>query len=560
MMTEQEQKDGHGAIDPIRLEVIRNALVAAAEEMSVAIARTSRSPSVREILDYSTAVFDADGNNVAQSSRIPVHLNSMSTCLETIIDRHIPVDAWQPGDVIVTNDPYHSGGQHLPDIIAFKPVFAGDQRIAIAGTLCHHIDMGGGAPGSYDPGATEIFREGLRIPAIKIVERGKRNAALIEIIALNVREPEMVAADIIAQIAALDIGAAGIGRLVDKFGPAIVSAATNQIQLQSELAMRRAISAMPDGTFTFEDFVDGDGIVDEPIRISAAVTIDTDTISVDLSGSAAQVRGPVNCTLNMSKSAVYYAIMSATGGDIPPNAGCYRPITVHAPAGSVVNANHPASVANRMAVGHRIVNTVLGAMSQALPQRIPAAYYGVSYVYTIEPVLADGRRQVYFEIEVGGWGAAPTYDGPNALSAGFHNLANAPIEIIESSYPITFTTYGLRVGSGGQGQYRGGLGLVREWRLDAPVGRFNSSFERFRFAPYGLAGGEPGATGRLTLQRNGKEQVLDAKERDLELQRGDVLRLETSGGGGFGSPQDRNPQAVRFDIENGYVANSTTSQ
>lgn len=541
------------AIDPIQLEVLRNALVAASEEMSVTIWRTSRSTVVREMLDYSTAVFDAEGRNVAQATRIPVHLNSMATCLDDLLRHRAPISDWRDGDVLITNDPY-CGGQHLPDILAYRPVFLDGEPVAIVGALCHHIDVGGGAPGSYDALATEIYQEGLRIPPVKLYAAGERNQAVFDMILQNSREPEKVGGDLASQVAALEVGATEVARVTRRYGTAALRAAGDAILDQSEQAMRAALRAMPDGLYEFEDCVDDDGITDEPLRIRVALTIQDDRATVDFTGSSPQAAGSVNCTLNMSKSAVYFAVMSAAGGDFSANSGCYRPIEVIAPLGTVVNCRHPAPVANRMATGHRIVNTVMGALAKVVPDRVPAAYYGVSYVYSLGAERDDGGHDVYLEIEVGGWGAHPESDGANAFSAGFHNLANSPIEMIESAYPVTFTAYGLTPDSGGAGRTRGGLGLHREWRLDAPRGVLSTSFERFRFAPYGLAGGEAGPLGRLYVRRNGELEEPGAKITGLALRRGDTVRLETSGGGGFGDPKARSAGDVARDVRDGYVS------
>ncbi|MEC8028139.1 MAG: hydantoinase B/oxoprolinase family protein, partial [Pseudomonadota bacterium] len=491
----------HDSLDAVQTEVIRNALVSAAEEMSVTIWRTSRSSVVREILDYSTCVFDAHGQSVAQAARMPVHLNSMAACLEDLIAGPFPLENWHDGDVIITNDPY-SGGQHLPDIQTFKPVFLDGQLIAIAGILVHHLDVGGGAPGSYDAGASEIHQEGLRIPPLKIVEGGRRNQAIIDMLLANSREPANVGGDFASQLAALGTGAETLQRISRRYGAARLAAAARRIQDQSEAAMRAVIAASPDGQYSFTDWVDDDGIDrDTQLKIQVQVTIAGDQVSIDLDGSSPQATGPINCTVNMTRSAVICGVLMSIGRDVPANAGCYRPITIHAPAGSVVNAQYPAPVANRMATGHRIVNAVMGAFAAALPERVPASYYGVSYAYAVNAINADGSRQVYFDLECGGWGGHPNGDGASGFSCGFHNIANSPIEMIEGDYPITFTRYGLRAGSGGAGKHRGGLGLVRAFRLDAPAGVFAANLDRFKVPPYGLAGGAPGAPGRLTLTR-----------------------------------------------------------
>jgi N-methylhydantoinase B len=540
-------------IDPVRLEVIRNGLVAAAEEMSITIWRTSRSTVVREILDYSTAVFDADGRNIAQSARIPVHLNSMSDCLRTILERFIPLDQWNDGDVIVTNDPY-SGGQHLPDIQTFRPVFVDGARVAIVGTLCHHVDVGGGAAGSYYAGATEIFQEGIRIPPLRLVDKDVLNRGVFEMLLHNVRQPEETRGDLNAQIAALGIGARAVARMARKYGAAPLAAAMAAILDGSERMMRTALAAMPDGEASFVELVDGDGQSDEAIRLAVKITKTRDTIALDFTGSSPQVSGPVNNTPAMTCSAVYYALLAALGGDIPANSGCYRPVSVTLPEGSVVNASFPAPVSGRMVVNHRIATAVFGALAQMMPARIPASYYAISYVYALQTTGLQAKRQVYFDIEVGGWGGHAKGDGASALSCGLHNNTNAPIEMVEAKYPVTFTRYGLIPDSGGGGEFRGGLGLVREWQLDAPAGVLATSFERFRHPPYGLAGGKPGSLSRTTVTRaDGASVSLPSKVSGFALHAGDIVTIETSGGGGFGDPRRRDPARVARDVSEGLV-------
>ncbi|MEM0989883.1 MAG: hydantoinase B/oxoprolinase family protein [Pseudomonadota bacterium] len=527
-------------IDPVTLEVLRNALIAGAEEMNVAIWRIARSTVVRETLDYSTALFDGQGRAVAQSTRIPVHLNSMSVCLEDIIAGPLPLEHWQDGDVILTNDPYAGGGQHLPDFVAFRPVFAEGRRIAISAAIVHHVDVGGGAPGSYFAGATEIQHEGLRLPPLKLVEGGKLNRAVFDIICRNSREPAMIGGDVQAQLAALEVGAKAIDRAVARYGADILAEAMTAVQDQSEAAMRAVLGGLPDGTYRFRDYVDDDGQGAVDLDIACTVEIRGETAHIDLSDSADQAAGPVNCTLNMARSGVYCALLCLAEGKVMANSGAYRPIQVTCRPGAITNCQEPAPVANRMATGHRLVTTVLGALAQAAPDRVPAAYYGVSYVSALlapDP-LVPGERRVYFEIEVGGWGGHPDGPGADGFSCGFHNGANSPVEMCETLFPITFTEYAFRRGSGGAGQQPGGMGLSREWRLDADWGTVSGSFERFRHGPYGLAGGTPGQTGRFVLTRDGAEQELPSKVSNIPLKRGDLVKLETSGGGGWGVPQD----------------------
>ena len=543
------------SLNPVQIEIIRNALVSAAEEMSVTIWRTSRSSVVREILDYSTCVFDANGQSVAQAARMPVHLNSMAACLEDLINQHIPIEEWYDGDVIITNDPY-SGGQHLPDIQTFRPVFHEGRRIAIAGILVHHLDVGGGAPGSYYAEATEIYQEGLCIPPLKIVQGGERNEAVVKMLLANTREPVNVGGDFSSQLAALETGALTLQRIGKRYGADRLAEACERIQAASEAQTRAVFAEIPNGVYEFEDFVDDDGIeLDRKLRINARLIVHDDSVEVDLSQSSSQAKGPVNCTFNMTRSAVICGALMAIGREVPANAGCYRPISVIAPLGSVVNARHPAPVANRMAVGHRVVNAVMGAFAQAVPERVPASYYGVSYAYALSANNADGSRQVYFDLECGGWGGHPDGDGANGFSCGFHNISNTPIEMIENDYPLTFMQYGLVPNSGGEGKSRGGLGLVREFRLDAPEGTFAANLDRFKIAPYGLEGGEPGRVGQLIVRRAGSdtEENLASKVAGLNMKTGDIIRLETAGGGGHGNPKDRSKSDILDDLLEGYT-------
>ena len=543
------------SLNPVQIEIIRNALVSAAEEMSVTIWRTSRSSVVREILDYSTCVFDANGQSVAQAARMPVHLNSMAACLEDLINHHIPIEEWYDGDVIITNDPY-SGGQHLPDIQTFRPVFHEGRRIAIAGILVHHLDVGGGAPGSYYAEATEIYQEGLCIPPLKIVQGGERNKAVVKMLLANTREPINVGGDFSSQLAALETGALTLQRIGKRYGADRLAEACERIQAASEAQTRAVFAEIPNGVYEFEDFVDDDGIeLDRKLRINARLIVHDVSVEVDLSQSSSQAKGPVNCTFNMTRSAVICGALMAIGREVPANAGCYRPISVIAPLGSVVNARHPAPVANRMAVGHRVVNAVMGAFAQAVPERVPASYYGVSYAYALSANNADGSRQVYFDLECGGWGGHPDGDGANGFSCGFHNISNTPIEMIENDYPLTFMQYGLVPNSGGEGKSRGGLGLVREFRLDAPEGTFAANLDRFKIAPYGLEGGEPGRVGQLIVRRAGSdtEENLASKVAGLNMKTGDIIRLETAGGGGHGNPKDRSKSDILDDLLEGYT-------
>jgi N-methylhydantoinase B len=545
-------------ISPIELEIIHNALTAAAAEMDVTVWRTSRSTIVRELLDYSTAIFDRHGWNVAQAARIPSHLNSMSTFLMEILANHIPPEQWQPGDVVISNDPY-CGGQHLPDIVAFKPVFCAGRRVGFVGTLCHHLDVGGSSPGSYGSSATEIYQEGLRIPPLKLIEAGRLVEPIRAIILQNVRQPELLWGDLQSQIASLNIGEAGIERLVAKLGEARFERALQQLLDASEAGMRAVIGRIPDGTYAFEDRIDDDGITSEPIAVRATVTVSGDEMTVDLTGCSPQSLGPSNATLASTHSAVFYALMATADVPVASNAGCYRPVKVVAPPGTCVNAASPAPVVHRIAIGHRLATVLFAALHQAIPGRMPAAYYAVSYVVTFQTIDPRLGRKVLVEIEIGGCGGLPYADGASAMSFGMHNNANIPMEMIESDMPLTFLGYGLLPDSGGAGRHRGGLGLWREWRVDCPAAQLSTNLDRFKFPPFGLEGALPASLSTLTLIRDGQRQALPSKVTNLMLREGDVVRLETSGGGGFGPPHARARGQIERDLRQGYISPEAAS-
>ncbi|HEX6000554.1 MAG TPA: hydantoinase B/oxoprolinase family protein, partial [Hyphomicrobiaceae bacterium] len=496
--------------------------------------------------------FDRNGWNVAQAARIPSHLNSMSTFLTEILGRHIPPDQWQPGDVVISNDPY-CGGQHLPDICAFMAVFHEGRRVGFVGTLCHHLDVGGSSPGSYGSSATEIFQEGLRIPPLKLIEAGRLSAPLRALILQNVRQPEILWGDLQSQIASLSVGAASIERLVVKLGEARFERALRQLLDASEAGMRAVIGRIPDGTYAFADEIDDDGITDDPIRVCARVTVAGDQMTVDLTGSSPQSLGPSNATLASTCSAVFYALMATADVPVAANAGCYRPVKIIAPEGTCVNAASPAPVVHRIAVGHRLATVLFGALHQAVPARMPAAYYAVSYVVSFQTIDPRLGRKVLVEIEIGGCGALPDADGASAMSFGMHNNANIPIEMIESDMPLTFLGYGLLPDSGGAGRQRGGIGLWREWRIDCPAATLSTNLDRFKRPPFGLDGGQPASLSTLTLIRDGQRQSLPSKVTNLMLRAGDIVRLETSGGGGFGPPRARAPTLIERDLRQGYI-------
>ena len=545
-------------VDPITFEVVNNALVGVAEQMAATILRTSYSTVIREMLDYSTAVFDLDGRIIAQSCRIPIHLNSMSRSLRTTLQETFPIQEWDDGDIIVTNDPY-KGGQHLPDVQTFLPVFAGDEMVAICGTLGHHLDIGGMRPGSYAGDAVEIYQEGLRIPPVKLFAKGQLNERLFAVIAANIRQPETTIGDLRAQSAALEIGRDGVLQLIKRYGIDTLRACMEEATSASEARLRDKLRELPSGTYEGTYYVDDDGVTDRPIKIVTTVTIEDDSIHVDFTGTDAQSRSPINATISSCESATYFAILAMLDPSIPANYGVYAPIRITAPEGSVVNAVPPAPVVGRNAITHTIVNSLMMALSKVVPERVTAAYYGMSNVYIL---AGDGAGEhpswIFFDIEVGGGGGRPTKDGLDCYSQGIHNLANTPIEMVESTYPLRFRRYEYLPDTGGVGQHRGGLGVRRDIEFTDESGSLNTQFDKFKIAPFGLFGGGEGATGRLILNPESSNPIeLASKTVDCKLKRGDVISMRTQGGGAYGPAEKRDPEAIVRDLREEKITRET---
>ncbi len=542
-------------VDPVTLEVVNNALVGVAEQMAATILRTSYSTVIREMLDYSTAVFDLNGRIIAQSCRIPIHLNSMSRSLRTTLDEAIPIGEWRPGDIVVTNDPY-KGGQHLPDVQTFLPVFAGDDLVAICGTLGHHLDVGGMRPGSYAGDAVEIFQEGLRIPPIKLFREGRIDERLFAVIEANIRQPAMTIGDLRAQTAALEIGRDGVLELIERYGARTIMDCLEEAIEASEGRLRDRLREIPDGVYESSYFVDDDGVVDEPIRIVTRVAIEDGTIHVDFTGTDPQRRSPINATLSSCESAVYFAVLSIIDPSIPANYGVYRPIRITAPEGTVVNALPPAPVVGRNAITHTIVNSLMRALSEVVPERVTAAYYGMSNVHILAGDGGNGRDGwIFFDIEVGGWGGRQNKDGPDCYSQGIHNLANTPIEMVEATYPLRFKRYEFIPDTGGAGRQRGGLGVRRDIEFLDRSGSLNTQFDKFKVAPFGLFGGGEGATGSMVMNPDGPDpEELRSKTVNHAFRRGDVFSMRTQGGGGFGPPEERDRASVERDLREGKIS------
>jgi N-methylhydantoinase B len=541
--------------DPIRLEVFKHLFAAVAEEMGVVLRKASYSPNIKERRDFSCAVFDPIGNMIAQAAHIPVHLGSMPLSVQAAINQfrnqdqfhgnnHSASSGFRPGDVIILNDPFQ-GGTHLPDITFVSPVFNDDQKIdsgdndsallliGFVASRAHHADVGGMTPGSM-PVAREIIQEGLIIPPLKLFDGGQRNRAAWELILANVRTPEERSGDLWAQVAANTRGTVRLQAIAKDYGLNQVAFYMQELLSYTERMTRQLIEELPDGSFDYMDYLDDDGIDDEPVPIAVNITIAGDRATVDFSNSGTQQSGSVNAVYAITLSAVYYVFRCLIKLDVPNNSGCLVPIEVIAPPGSVVNALPPAAVAGgNVETSQRIVDVLLGALAKACPDRIPAASQGTMNNVTIGGKdTRIGISFTYYETIGGGMGARPDADGPSALHSHMTNTLNTPVEALEYAYPLRVVRYAIRENSGGSGKFVGGDGIIREIEtlVEAQVTLLT---ERRRFSPYGLSGGSAGLPGENAVIKAGKTQSIPGKG-TIILNRGDRLVIKTPGGGGFG--------------------------
>ncbi len=548
--------------DPIRLEVFKHRFAAIAEEMGAVLRKASYSPNIKERRDYSCALFDDQGRMIAQAAHIPVHLGSMPLSVEAAIQKFNTFRAstdnlddpqasqgLAPGDVIALNDPFR-GGTHLPDITLVTPVFVENDGLptsqrsgapalfGFVASRAHHADVGGITPGSM-PVAREIYQEGIIIPPIKLVEAGEINQAALNLLLANVRTPEERLGDLRAQIGANQRGALRLREMVEEYGHAEVGRYMETMLDYTERMICRLLSNLTDGEYTFSDYMDNDGIDDQPVLIKVKVKIAGDRAIVDFGGSAPQQKGSVNAVYAITLSAVYYVFRCLIGLDVPNNAGCLVPIEVIAPEGTVVNALHPAPVAGgNVETSQRIVDALLGALANVAPERIPAASQGTMNNVTIGGIdhrEEEPRPYAYYETIGGGMGALHNQDGPSAIHTHMTNTLNTPAEALEYAYPLRVLRYEVRRGSGGEGQHRGGDGIRRDIQV---LGKAQVTLltERREQNPYGLNGGQPGIPGENILIRGEDEIPLPGKG-TADLRPGDILSIRTPGGGGYGEGQ-----------------------
>ena len=545
--------------DPATFVVIKNSLYAAAEEMKVVLAKTAYSPILKVAGDYSCGIFDISGQMVAQGPDLPIHLGSMPDAVKAVVSAF---ETFEEGDVFIHNDPYF-GGSHLPDVNVVSPAFYNDKLIGFACIRAHWPDVGSASPGSYGA-VTEIYGEGLRLPPVKLYSKGFLNKDVDAIIFANVRTPDERRGDLGAQIAANRRATERLGTLADKYGVDVLVGTMAEVLNYSEKMMRTLLARLPDGKSTFEDFCDGDGVIeegdaeDQTFQIKMTVEKTGEHISVDFSGTDDAVSGPMNAPLSVTASGVFCALKTIIDPDglIPPNSGCWRTITVSAPKGCVLNAEFPSPVvyANHE-ISHRVCDMTFGAVAEFWPDNTMACSQGTSAVVTFggeDP--RNKQRYVSYETIKGGFGARPNKDGINAIASGISNTMNTPIEILEMSFPVRVDEYVLVTDSGGAGRFRGGLGASRTWTVLDHKARASACLERTKSAPFGLSGGKPGLAAKIwTEAPNGDKGIAPGKG-GFDVPNGGQIHLRVPGSGGFGDPSERDINAIKEDVLDGYIS------
>jgi N-methylhydantoinase B len=547
---DQAQAPTQDRIDPITFAVVKNAMDAIVDEIAYTVIRTAKSEIVKDVMDYSAAICDGKGEMVAQAKTIAQHLGAIPEAMASVQARW--AGRLAPGDAVILNDPY-LGGMHLPDIFMFHPVFHEGDILAWVVVICHHTDVGGRVPGSNAADSTEIFQEGLRLPPLKLFEDGRINETLEAIIDINVRVPDRVLGDLHAQHAACQVGAREIGRMIQRYGADGFRGYVAALLDYAERMAREEIRTWPRGTFRFTDHIDSDGLVDAPVPMSVAITVEDGHLTVDWAGSAPQVRAAINSTLSYTKSNTFLSVRCALKGDIPNNAGVFRCITVTAPEGSVLNPVPPAAVAARALTGYRVMDTMFGALAQIVPDVIPAAGEGGNTVVCIAGRKPDRHPFIIVDMISGCWGGRPDQDGIDAITNPSQNLSNAPIEVMERTHPVRIESYGLVPDSCGAGRWRGGLGLERSYRLLADQAVLQLRADRVLYAPYGLEGGGEGGRAGNWLGEGGERRALPGKV-TMEMRLGELLTHHQAGGGGHGDPFARDPDLVARDVWNGKIS------
>lgn len=538
----------------VSLEVFRHRLQAIAEEMGATLVRTAHSVNIKDRKDCSAAVYTTRGELIAQAEHIPLHLGLMPSVVKAVLAEH-PIEEWRPGDAFITNDPYLTG-THCPDVCVLSAVHHRGRPVAIVANLAHHADVGGSVPGSLWPQATEVFHEGLRLPPVLLQRGGELDRGLLAILTANSRTGRELQGDLLAQVACNRVGAQRLAELVARQGVDYLEAHTEALFAYSEGRARRALAVLPPGSYEFEDVIEGDGLSDDPVRIRVRVGLHEGRLLVDFSGTSPQTRGPLNAARPGTLACVYFVLKAVFDPDLPSNEGIGRVVEVHIPEGSLLDARYPAPVGSFNPVtSQRVVDTLLGALARAVPQRVIAASTGSMNALLIggrHP--ATGRLYSYVETYGGGQGAMAGLDGMDGVHTNMTNTLNTPVEVIEQDYPLLVTEYALVADSEGPGEFRGGLGLTRELEVLEGEAVVSVMTDRARVAPWGLAGGGAGGCSRCLLRLpDGTTRLLPSKT-SLEVPAGARVRLVTAGGGGWGNPRARDRVALAREVRAGLLS------
>ena len=546
------------ALDPVDYAVISQGLIAAAREMGVKLIRSAYSTILREAQDGSAALMDRDGNVVSQAELIPMQLGPMRATFVPCAELH-PVDTLKPGDFYITNDPFN-GGQHLPDVFIFSPIFVDGEVVGFGASVAHHLDLGGGAPG-LNADATDIYQEGLRIPpSCYNMDEDWNGGRFERLVACNIRVPQLTIGDFNAQFAANAIGGLRVKELCAKYGVAAVKEAMAELMDYSERRVRAAIAEVPDGTYEGEDAVDDDGVTDTPLVIRTQVTIRGDQVAISFDGTCSQIGRNLNSPFSSTMSAALSCVKSVlTSADIPFNEGMKRPITITAPYGSILNPKPPAPVRARMEPAYRVFNAVMKALAKVVPEKVIACGFDTTSVFALSH-LSEGGYRVYVEVFGGGYGAGVDNDGCDGVDSPLSNCSNTPVEALDMEYDyFRVVDYSLTADSAGAGRHRGGLGFTRAYRMLKDDVTLALYADRFRIAPAGLFGGHDGMMGRCELTRGG--EIIPLKSKDaMVLKTGDVLAIHVGGGGGYGDPAERSRAAIARDIADGLVGEDAAAR
>lgn len=551
-------------VDPFTLEIIKDGLIAASDEMFISLARTSMSTIIYEVLDYAVGLTDENGELIAQSNGVTLFQGILIYTVKSVLEK-FGKERLKPGDVVMTNDPYSGGGTHLSDVALVRPIFYNGQLIAFAANKAHFTEVGGMAPGSWTTNSTEIYQEGLQFPCIKVYDEGRLNEPLIDLIRANVRTPDMTAGDLFACAASLKVAERRVLEICDKYGVEAYRTAVADLFRRGEENHRQMMERLPQGVFEAEDWIDDDGISDDPIPVKVKVTITPEAFEVDISGTSPQVAGPVNSTQTGTLCAAATMFHALLDPSYPPNAGCFRPVRVIAPPGTIFSCTRPAPVSTYWETMLYVTDLIAKALAPYMPERLAAGHFLSVCGTIVGGVAPDGNYFILVEPQVGGWGASSGKDGENGLFCiGDGETYTIPVEVEEHRYPVTVEQFGFNTTEApGAGRNRGGMGCVRDYRVVNPGGAFvTATFGRHKFRPWGLQAGGEGTNNRLQVFPAGATEpaVTRGKVAGYGLKKGDLVRLVTGHGGGFGAAVEREPERVASDVRNGYITVETARE